>query len=171
MVLHLSPVFFSIEALTGLPFSPAYNIVIPVVMAWFWLVTNALTLLVPVARGTFTQDADSDALLGPLPVYFALVAATVTTVFTVGYGAAYRAMSEAEPYSFSEPLSAIDAVYFSLTTLTTTGYGDIVAHTEDARLLVASQLAGAFLFGILVVSVVASFLTREARGAKETDSY
>ena len=49
--------------------------------------------------------------------------------------------SAAGPCS-SESLSRTDALYFSVTIVTTVGFGDITAKTEVARLLVAAQMFG-----------------------------
>lgn len=60
------------------------------------------------------------------------------------------ALSSAIPMSFTTPLTKIDALYFAVTTFTTTGYGDIAPHTELARLLVTVQM----VLGLLILSVV-----------------
>lgn len=47
--------------------------------------------------------------------------------------------------AFSEALSRVDAAYFSWTTFTTTGFGDITARGELARLAVTCEMALAFV--------------------------
>ena len=47
--------------------------------------------------------------------------------------------------AFSEKLTPIDAAYFTMTSMTTTGYGDIHAISPAARLLVMVELVVAFL--------------------------
>jgi voltage-gated potassium channel len=52
-------------------------------------------------------------------------------------------------YSLSQGWSLIDSFYFSVTTLTTVGYGDLAPEGEGARLAtVAYQLSG---IGLLVI--------------------
>lgn len=52
----------------------------------------------------------------------------------------YLSLSQSRPESFTEPLSRIDALYFSTTIFSTVGFGDIAARTELARLLVTVQI-------------------------------
>ena len=42
--------------------------------------------------------------------------------------------------NFSQPLTRIDSVYFTVTTFATVGFGDITATTEAARLVVTGQM-------------------------------
>jgi len=49
-------------------------------------------------------------------------------------------MSASDPASFSEPLSRIDALYFTVTVLATVGFGDISATSQIARLVVTAQM-------------------------------
>lgn len=44
------------------------------------------------------------------------------------------------PATFSEPLTRSDALYFTVTTFATVGFGDIVPHSETVRLLVTGQV-------------------------------
>ncbi len=65
---------------------------------------------------------------------------------------------------YSEPLTFIDAVYYSAVTLSTTGYGDITPVTQGARLvniLVIMPFRIAFL--MLLVGTTLSVLTEDSR--------
>lgn len=65
---------------------------------------------------------------------------------------------------YSEPLTFIDAVYYSAVSLSTTGYGDITPVTQTARLiniLVVTPLRVAFL--MLLVGTTLSVLTEDSR--------
>jgi hypothetical protein len=64
--------------------------------------------------------------------------------------------------SFSEPLTKVDALYFTVTTMTTTGYGDIHPVSQQGRMLVTGVQAGAFLF--IVVGVALFFERRQRPG-------
>lgn len=79
-----------------------------------------------------------EALAFTLPVFLLLFATT------------YVVMAHTNASSFSEPLSRTDALYFSMTTLATVGYGDIAAKTEAARLVVTAQM----LLDLLLVGIV-----------------
>ena len=62
--------------------------------------------------------------------------------YTLLFAAAYVVMSGVSDANFSESLSRTDALYFSVTIVTTVGFGDITAKTDVARLLVAAQMFG-----------------------------
>ncbi|GAA1473596.1 NAD-binding protein [Corynebacterium felinum] len=67
---------------------------------------------------------------------------------------------------YSEPLTFIDALYYSAVSLSTTGYGDITPVTQFARLInifIVTPLRVAFL--ILLVGTTLSVLTEESRKA------
>ena len=63
-----------------------------------------------------------------------------------------------------EGLSAVDAVYFVMVTVTTVGYGDIHATTELGKVLVVFViLSGTGTFGGLVASITEALLNRRER--------
>ena len=65
---------------------------------------------------------------------------------------------------YSEPLTFIDALYYSAVTLSTTGYGDITPMTQSARLLnifLVTPARVAFL--MLLVGTTLSVLTEDSR--------
>lgn len=65
---------------------------------------------------------------------FALTALVATFSFS------YLSMSVNDPAAFDEPLGHTDALYFTLTTVTTVGFGDVAPKTEAARGLVIGQM-------------------------------
>ena len=75
-------------------------------------------------------------------------------LFIVVFAAAYFTVGSARAGSFTEPLTRTDALYFTVTTFTTVGFGDIAAKTELARILVMMQM----LIGLLAVGVIAKVL-------------
>ncbi|HET9379608.1 MAG TPA: potassium channel family protein [Streptomyces sp.] len=87
------------------------------------------------------------------------LAATVV-LFLVLFAGCYYMLGRSAPGSFSEPLSRTDALYFTLTTFSTVGYGDITARSQTGRMLAMLQMAG----GLLLVGVAARVLA----GAMET---
>jgi hypothetical protein len=57
-------------------------------------------------------------------------------------------MARASAASFNESLTRTDALYFTVTVFTTVGFGDIVATSASARVVVIVQmLAGLLLLG------------------------
>ncbi|MFJ4203962.1 potassium channel family protein [Streptomyces sviceus] len=82
------------------------------------------------------------------------LAATVA-LFLVLFASGYYMLDRTTPGSFSESLTRTDALYFTLTTLSTVGFGDITARSQTGRVLTMVQMAG----GLLLVGVAARVLT------------
>src|SRR5262245_21689825 len=80
--------------------------------------------------------------------------ALTTTLFLAAYSATYFVMSDTNPGSLSEPLTRLDAAYFTVTTFATVGFGDIVATSEETRAVVTIQM----LSGLILVGVIARVL-------------
>jgi voltage-gated potassium channel len=68
----------------------------------------------------------------------ALVFASLMVI--VVFATSYLALSQQQPLAFSEPLRHTSALYFTLTTLTTTGFGDITANRDGSRSIVMVQM-------------------------------
>jgi voltage-gated potassium channel len=66
--------------------------------------------------------------------------ATTVPLFLLLFAAAYYVMAKTSPASFSYPLTRTDALYFTVTTFSTVGYGDITAVGQSARLIVTTQM-------------------------------
>lgn len=67
------------------------------------------------------------------------------------FAVVYRVYPQFSP----EPLSCVEAVYFSVVTITTLGYGEILPQTNVARLLTAGEvLLGIVTIGFFLNSVV-----------------
>jgi voltage-gated potassium channel len=64
--------------------------------------------------------------------------ATTVPLFLLLFASAYSAIARASPASFSHPLTRTDSLYFTVTTFSTVGFGDITAVSQTARLVGAS---------------------------------
>ena len=89
-----------------------------------------------------------EALAFTLPVYVLLFATT------------YFVMEHTAVSSFTESLTRTDALYFSVTTFATVGYGDIAAKSESARVVVTVQMVLDLLLLGLVVRVFLNAVKR-----------
>lgn len=69
-----------------------------------------------------------EALAGSLPL------------FLVVFSATYYVLGAADPTWFSESLSKMDALYFTVTVFATVGFGDISASAPPARVAVTVQM-------------------------------
>ncbi|MFB7929769.1 MULTISPECIES: potassium channel family protein [Streptomyces] len=91
----------------------------------------------------------------PFPRLKAVEALAATLVlFVLLFAGTYFLLEHSSPGSFSEPLTKTDSLYFTLTTFTTVGYGDIVARSQTGRVLTMCQMMG----GLLLVGVAARIL-------------
>lgn len=75
-------------------------------------------------------------------------------LFLLLFAATYFLIARELPSSFSEPLNRTDALYFTVTVFATVGFGDIVATTETARVLVIVQM----MADLVLVGLIAKVL-------------
>lgn len=106
----------------------------------------------------------------PVPEFRAGAALVVLSVLLVLlFAMTYCAMSVVQPGSFSEPMSNSAAIYFTITTLATVGYGDIHAVTSTARWVVTVQmiidLTLVVALGRVLVSAAKAGRARQSRAA------
>jgi voltage-gated potassium channel len=66
--------------------------------------------------------------------------AAVVPLYILVFAATYFLAARADSAYFSQPLSRTGALYFSVTVLSTVGFGDITAKTDAARLVVTAQM-------------------------------
>ncbi|MFB4300895.1 potassium channel family protein [Actinomadura sp. NTSP31] len=87
--------------------------------------------------------------------------ATSVPLFLVMFAMAYLLMGNGGPDAFSEPLSRVDALYFTVTVFATVGFGDIAPRSQPARLLTMVQM----LADLAIIGLVARvFLAAVQRG-------
>jgi len=108
---------------------------------------------------TFSLPARKVGPIGSISIRvgIALACVVITTVLVYVERDGYRD-------SNGTPISWIDALYYATVTLSTTGYGDIVPATEQARLanvLIITPLR--FLFLIVLVGTTIEVLTQRSR--------
>lgn len=121
-----------------------------------WLRLSAIVLLFLVTLG-FQIRAILDA---EIPLLRAIEAiAECIVVFVLLYSALHLSISSSDPAAFSEPLEHIDALYFTTTTFSTVGFGDIVAVTPLARAVVTLQMITGL--GILAMVAKVAFLAAQ----------
>lgn len=61
-------------------------------------------------------------------------------IFVIAFASTYLGISHQQPSSFNDPLSKLDALYFTVTVVATVGFGDIVPRSNLARSLTTIQM-------------------------------
>ena len=83
----------------------------------------------------------------------------VHTNFKLASGAAVLILSGGTIfYHFIEKLSWVDALYFSIITLATVGYGDIVPHTTAGKLFTCLYV----IVGIAIIGTFGNLLIKQS---------
>jgi hypothetical protein len=92
--------------------------------------------------------------------------ATSIPLFLVVFSTTHFLINGLQPESYSEPMTRLDALYFTMTTFATVGYGDITPVSEPARFVTLLQMIG----GLVLIGVVARVLIGAARLREATAS-
>ena len=127
--------------------------------AWFPILD--LAMVVGAAAGVVVGVVRLGVHARKWPVVVGVYAAAVN--FGIAeFAYLYWSASQAERSAFSAVLSKADGAYFSWTTFTTTGFGDIAARSEFARLAVTSEMALTFVAVAGGLAVLVSARGRDA---------
>ena len=108
-------------------------------------------------------------------VDFAVLCAGIATYLMLGllWSFAYSLVDRLAPDSFafsvgpasSHTLKGFNALYFSFTTLSTVGYGDIIPVSGIARMLAMTEaVAGMFYVSVLIARLVSIYSSNQAGG-------
>lgn len=101
-----------------------------------WAGLTALVLFVVAFARQVRRILDS-----PYPLLTGVEALVVVlTVFLLGFALVHVSLAASDPSSYSEPMDKVDAVYFTVTVLSTVGFGDITPVTSAARVVVTVQM-------------------------------
>lgn len=93
--------------------------------------------------------------------------AIAVPVVLIVFAFTYLSLSRAQPRSFSEPLDHVGAMYFTVTVVSTVGFGDIVAKSHAARILVSFQIV---LDLVLLVGIVRAVFFAAQVGVRRRES-
>ncbi len=124
-----------------------------------WLVLAALSPAAVVARLGRHRAVTGRTVLGALAAYL-LIAVAFTYAFYVA------ALYSTEPF-FGEDVPSTAYMYFSLTTITTLGYGDLAPVGELPRLLATFEALLGQLYLVTVVALVVGFVKPRQRRDEE----
>jgi voltage-gated potassium channel len=100
----------------------------------------------------------------PLPTARAIQALAASfPLFVVSFATAYYLMARDDPAAFAQPLTRLDALYFTLTVVSTVGFGDIAPATQLARGVVTAQM----FLNLIVIGVGLRFIVGTVKLARE----
>ena len=85
--------------------------------------------------------------------------ATTGPLFVIVFAATHSAIGSAQPASYTQPMTRLDALYFTVTTFATVGYGDISPVSQAARLVALLQM----VLGLILLGIVARVITGAAK--------
>ena len=122
---------------------------------WLYLIWSIFKTI----KGIYGPQSAS--YLQSTPIWSILL--EVTTAYALAilcFSVLYVYLARRDEAAFSEVLKLGDAVYFSVVTMTTTGYGDISPKSGLARTLVCVQILFGFLYNILFFSIFAGLAGR-----------
>lgn len=97
----------------------------------------------------------------------------LTTSFPIAilvFATTYFLMGQADPENFSQPVTRVDTLYFTVVTFATVGFGDITPVSELARLTVTIQIIVDLILVGLVVRVFVQSVQRGLARRDEADS-
>ena len=109
-------------------------------------------------RGPITADKLHGALAGYIMLAFvwSFVYALVEVSSAGSFGPGHL--------DFTQPGTFFKLIYFSFTTLTTTGFGDVVPSTNHARSLVMlEEFSGVFYVGVVIARLAGIYPSHQAR--------
>jgi voltage-gated potassium channel len=87
----------------------------------------------------------------------------VLLLLVVPFATVYAYASAGNPATFTQPLTRVDALYFTVTVFATVGFGDIAPVTEAARVMVTLQM----VIDLVLIGVIVKVLTGVARHRRD----
>jgi voltage-gated potassium channel len=153
MVRVLVVTVFSIAVYVLAPLGSRPNAAVDAELAAFLVVFAAVVAweILAVTKSSFPGLRAAEAVAVSVPLLIMI------------FASAYFVTERIHPHSFTEPLTRIDAVYFTITVLATVGFGDISALSEAARVLVTIQM----LADVVLIGLVAKLLFGAAQRRRE----
>jgi hypothetical protein len=127
-----------------LPLDRVTNVPLTLSAGLLILLAGTVVQLRMIIKARYPAARAIEALAATLPLFLLL------------FAWAYLTMAQEDSANFnSNPLTRTDALYFTITVFSTVGFGDIVATSQSARLLVSAQmLLDLLLLGLIVRAFV-----------------
>ncbi|MFZ4718395.1 MAG: potassium channel family protein [Ilumatobacteraceae bacterium] len=136
---------------------------IPLQDQWWWI-GMLVGIAALVAMTPFAVRRAAAVATAPNPVFAAAQALTIVVAMLVfGFSGVYLAIDRHHD-QFVGLQGKVDAVYFTVTTLSTVGYGDVHAVGRTARIIVTLQI----LVDLSLFAVVVRMLVGAARSRRQS---
>lgn len=95
--------------------------------------------------------------------------AVIAPLYLLVFAAIYFLMAHNDPANFTQTLTRMDALYFTVTVFATVGFGDIAAASQTARVIVTVQM----VLNLILLGAGLRLLTvavKHGRGEKPADA-
>ena len=125
--------------------------IVQLVMSLIALALLAVLVLVEVRHQLLDADRRIDGLVIAL------------MVAVLGFALGFYLLAERQPDQIAGLETRVDALYFTMSTLLTIGYGDVHATGQTARILVLIQM----LFNVVILATAASTISTRIRTRAE----
>ena len=123
---------------------------------WFYLIWRIFRTI----KGIY--GAESAQYLESTPIWRILLNVTVAYILAAFcFAVLYVYLVRLDANAFSSELNLGNALYFSIASMTTTGYGDISPKSGSAKFLVCVQILFGFLYNVLFFSIFAGLAGRK----------
>ena len=106
----------------------------------------------------------SDRLISPAPLTPGQTVGIAVTSYLLtiyAFALVYESIAATNPHRFNVPLDLDSSMYFSIVTIATVGYGDILANGRLARTLVSFEILVGVAYQVFFFSVIAGLIRRE----------
>lgn len=91
-------------------------------------------------------------------------------IIAASFGCIHYSISLLDPSSYSQSLTAIDSLYFSVTTFATVGYGDISPHSPLAKLVCVGEIVSGCLVLVFGANLAMSIWLQKFSSTNHADS-
>jgi Ion channel len=113
---------------------------------------------------TYPLKAIIDRVLSPAPFSPIQTVSTAVLSYLItiyAFAMIYESMGKGAATQFNVTLDLTSSIYFSIATIATVGYGDIVATTSHSRQLVSVEILFGVAYQIFFFSIIAGLIKRE----------
>ena len=141
----------------------AIDRLIPIISQYYWIIFSFFCIFFYFRKiwDAIPYESPKFAWTRALLAYFIII---------YFFAEIYFSVSKANPRAFSTEMSPFDYFYFSIVTMATVGYGDIVPVSIWAKFLVCCQIIIGTAYSLLIFGMVAAQLATKLGGRSQPGS-